>query len=199
MPKIVDRKQRREEICGAAMRVLARGGPSALTLRSLAEELNGSITLITHFFADRADLFDAVVEDLLTEETPAIRHTDGGDPMDGLRALVEWYIPMTPEEEEREASRIALISAREQSRSIDHFYVAMEERARQLFSAALDPIVDRDTLPQAVDTLRASVNGLVLSITEHPRYWTPERRRGVIDVAMLGIESLAARHPAPPR
>ncbi len=198
MPKIVDRDQRREEICGAAMRVLARGGPSALTLRSLARELNGSITLITHFFADRADLFDAVVEDLLADYTPPAQD-DATDPMEQLRALVEWFLPATPDEAEREASRIALISARDQSKSIDHFYVAMEERARQLFSTALTPVVAREVLPQAVDTLRATVNGLVLSITEHPRHWTPERRHAVIDVVMLGIEALAATHPAPPR
>ena len=64
MPRYVDPLTRRMEITSAAMRILARGGPQALTLKSLAEEMGGSITLVTHFISNRAELFTAVVDDL---------------------------------------------------------------------------------------------------------------------------------------
>lgn len=192
MPKIVNREDRREEVCGAAMRILARGGQSALTLRSLAEELNGSITLVTHFFANRADLFDAITDDLLSSWDTDLDWRIDSDPMANLRNLLSWMVPETPEEEDREASRIALVSAREQSESIDHFYVAMETKIREVLTEAVTPLVAEAEIPAAVDALRAATNGLVLSIVEHPELWSSTRRTQYLDFVATGMQHFAA-------
>lgn len=191
MPKIVDHVNRRGEICGAAMRILARGGPSALTLRSLAKELNGSITLVTHFFSNRDDLFEAITDDLLLAYDHDHSWERVGDPSGSLRGLIEWLVPMEQDDDEREASRVALISMRDQSKGIDHFYVAMEERVRGMLAHAVNEVVPSELVPTATDYLRAAINGLVLSIVEHPKYWTLERRESVIDVLHFSVLHLA--------
>lgn len=190
LPKIVDRDDRREEVCGAAMRILARGGSSALTLRSLAEELNGSITLVTHFFSNRADLFEAITDDLLSSWDASVDWKTSDDPLVNLRQLVSWLVPETPEEVQREASRVALISARNQAPSIDNFYIAMEAKSRSILTEAVVPLVPERSVSSAVDALRASVNGLVLSVVEHPKHWTNERREKYVEFILAGFNHM---------
>jgi AcrR family transcriptional regulator len=193
-PKVVDREHRRDEIAGAAMRILARGGPGALTLRSLAEELNGSISMITHFFADRADLFGAIVDDLLTGYNLEDDGQDLEDPYEALRAVMIWYIPTNPGKDEREAGRVVLNGLRQESKSVDHLYVAMEERARAVYAHVLRRIVPKDLLPAAIDMIRATTNGIALGVVEHPNHWTLARRIQVVDMAVAGLRVYASSH-----
>lgn len=189
MPKVVSKAARREEVADAAVRVLARGGPSALTLRSLAAELGGSITLVTYFFDNRDDLFEAIVDDLLGDYSvdKVLPHTT--DPAADLRALTEWYMPAGPDDDEREAGRIALIAMRQQSRSVDHFFMAVERNFRALFGSALARIVPEADVAPLVDYLRVGLNGIAISAVEHPEIWTSERRRDVVDLLMRTVES----------
>ncbi len=180
MPKIVSREERREEVCAAAMRILARGGPSALTLRSLATELGGSITLVTYFFSNRADLFEAIVDDVLRGYTDdsGVPRTD--DPAVDLINLLRWYSPQSTADDEREAGRISLIGMRSESASIDHFFSAVERTFREIFTAAVARIVPAGDVDRHVDFLRVGLNGLVLAVVEHPKYWSTQRREDVL-------------------
>lgn len=193
MPKVVDREARREEVCGAAMRILARSGPASLTLKSLAAELGGSITLVTYFFRSRDDLFEVIVDDLLSSYDEASELAITDDPYDDLHRLLVWMVPFNPTEDEREASRVALVSMRDSSPSINHFFVAMEDRLREVIARRLAPILDESVRPIGIDAVRSGVNGLVLSIVEHPARWPASTRLAVVDVIIAGVRSLAAR------
>ena len=187
MPRVVDWTKRRQEIADAAIRILARGGPSALTLRSLAEELNGSITLITHFFANRADIFEAVVDDYVACYDSELRELERDlDPLQRLHKFLEWMLPLTERDREREAGRIALNTMRGE-KSVDHFFDAIDRRMRELIAAHLGPFVAPQDLPQAVDFLRACTNGVALSTVEHPEQWTKARQLAVIETALRGL------------
>jgi AcrR family transcriptional regulator len=188
MPRRVDATERRLAITTAAVRILARGGSSALTLRSLAEELDGSITLVTHFFSNRSDLFAAIVDDYVESYDAELAELERGDDAPGrLRRLLHWMLPLTPEDIEREAGRIALISMREDP-NIDHFFVANERRARELLTSHLDTLLPPPAIPHAVDVLRSVVNGLVLSAVEHPDIWTARRQLDVIETTIRSLE-----------
>lgn len=194
MPKVVNKEDRREEICGAALQILARGGENALTLRSLAEELNGSITLITHFFANRADLFEAIVEDLLSDWRSDSELFRSDDDWENLRTLLLWMVPLDSSDVAREASRLALIPARERSKGIDGFFINMEILAREQLARALAPLVEGSELNRAIDYLRATVNGIVLSIVEHPARWPEEKRLEVVDLSVQAVRCLFGRN-----
>ena len=189
MPKIVDHAARRHEISVAAMRVLARSGPDALTLRALARELKGSITLVTHFYADRQTLLAGIIDELSTnydDDVASLPLT--GDRVEDLRAYLLWMVPLTLEEIDIERCRVALVHSADNS-AIASFFDSMEGRARSAFRARLDGLIDEDAMGEAIDFLRTLVNGAVLSAVEHPQYWTEERQRAMVErgLAALGL------------
>jgi len=190
MPRQVNAAERRTEITEAAVRILARGGTGALTLRSLAEEMNGSITLVTHYFANRSDLFEAIVDDLVAgyeEELAELERNK--DAYGRLRRFLEWLLPLNATELDRERGRIALNSMRGE-KSIDHFFEAIDGRIRELLASHLQPFLKSDEIPAAVDFLRASLNGITLSAVEHPKLWTPRKQLAVLDTIMQALNLL---------
>lgn len=187
MPKIVDHKARRREISLAAMRVLARSGPDGLTLRALARELNGSITLVTHFYPDRQTLLEGIIDEISTnydEDLASLPSTD--DRIENLRAYLLWMVPQTAEDIDVERCRVALVHSASNP-AIARFFVAMEDKARSAFRERLTGLVPAEEVPGAVDYLRTLVNGAVLSAVEHPDIWTAERQHDVIE---YGLRSL---------
>lgn len=194
MPRQVDPYQRRREITSAAIRILARSGPRNLTLKSLGEELGGSITLVTHFFANRDDLFNAVVDDLIEAyDSELAGLEEGAGPEERLRILLNWMLPIEAEDREQEAGRIAMITHRAEHTSIAQFFDKMEQQMRAMLRqhlAALDLTVD---IEAATGFLRAAVNGLVLSAVEHPELWPAEAQKEAIDLALSAVLSPAAK------
>lgn len=195
MPRQIDPIERRRQITSAAINILATGGASALTLKSLAEELGGSITLVTHFFASREDIFTAVVDDLAESYDSELQTLEAGADAPGrLKILLEWMVPLSPQDVDQESGRIALISQRHTHQGIDHFFEVMERRVRGLLKSHLEAVVPEHDVPHYVDYLRALTNGLALSAVEHPEIWTRERVLGVIhrSISALGLEVTAA-------
>ena len=195
LPRHVDPLTRRAEITSAAMRVLARGGPQALTLKSLAEELGGSITLVTHFISNRSELFTAIVDDLTDGYEEELRERDHGlAGVERLWRLLTWMTPSDTDEIEMERARITLISHRHEHPSIEHFFDAMEERMRALLRERLSGVVPDDDLDHATGYLRAVTNGLTLSAVEHPDLWPADRIEQTLRTAVrgLGLEAPAA-------
>lgn len=188
MPRPVDVHARRMEITNAAIRILARGGTGALTLRSLAHELGGSITLVTHFFANRSELFVAVTDELISTYDSMLDELDhGAGDVERLQNLLVWMVPTTADDREAEAGRIALISHREEHESIAHFFDAMETRMRSLLRERLVGLVDDDRVEPAVGFLRSMTNGLTLSGIEHPELWSLEQIETCVSIALDGL------------
>ena len=188
MPRQVDPYQRRREITSAAIRILARSGPRNLTLKSLGEELGGSITLVTHFFANRDDLFSAVVDDLIEAYDAELAGLEEGvGPEERLRILLNWMLPLDAEDREQEAGRIAMITHRAEHASIAQFFDKMEQQMRSMLRehlTALDLAVDIEV---ATGFLRATVNGLVLSAVEHPDLWPAKAQQDAIELALRAV------------
>ncbi|WP_227982054.1 TetR/AcrR family transcriptional regulator [Nocardia spumae] len=65
MPKIVDRRQRRDEVAAALWRVAYREGWSAVSLRRVAAEAGLSLGSLQHYFAGMDDLLDYAVGGVL--------------------------------------------------------------------------------------------------------------------------------------
>ena len=56
MPKVVDHDERRRDIVLAALRVIARGGVSAATMREIAREAGYSTGMVVHYFDSKEQL-----------------------------------------------------------------------------------------------------------------------------------------------
>lgn len=196
MPRYVDAHARRAEIAATAMSIIAKSGVGALTLRTLAEAMNGSITLVTHFVSNRADLFEVIIDELVAGyDTELAELERGTDDYGRLRRFLEWLLPLTDRDIDREAGRIALNAMREEP-SVDHFFVTVDARIRELMAVHLAPFLPEDEIPPAVDYLRATMNGVTLSAVEHRDHWSARRQLAVLDMALRTLKLVPASVPS---
>src|SRR5207253_2248164 len=116
------------EVARAAIQLLAKRGPRGLTLRALAEELGGSITLVTHFYPNRRALLDAVTEQAIEDSAAELGAFDEQDlaPAERLRQFLVWLLPTTPEGLEMERGRVMLASESDTHFNVQNFYDTWE-------------------------------------------------------------------------
>lgn len=200
MPRYVDPEQRKNDILDATVDAIAEGGLPQLTVRSLAMRLGGSTTLVTHYFANREELLSALADRVLKDaEEKSAELLKIADPDDRLRAVLEWFLPNTPESLKIERVRVVLVAHKATEPVVADMSARMEPGMRGLMRQALAEFVDPADLEGMVDLLRAWTSGVVLSAVEHPEIWTPERQLQALDrfVSSLSLP-LAARPSAAP-
>ncbi|MFJ9005439.1 TetR/AcrR family transcriptional regulator [Streptomyces canus] len=196
MPRVIDREERELRIAEAALRLLGDSGPGGLTLRRLAEELGGSITLITHFYRNRDELLEGILATVLAGyETELEELERGADAHGRLRILLEWLLPLDEPSRLQEKGRILMLGHLGPDRAVRRFVDAMEERMTGLLRRHLEPLTPAPDVAGAVDALRVVTNGVVLSVVEHPGEWPAGRQLEVLDCALgaLGLARVAAR------
>lgn len=193
MPRSVDHDERRRDIARAAIRLLAKNGPRGLTLRALADELGGSITLVTHFFPNRRALLDAVTSQVLEDSATDLASFESAQlaPAERLRGFLMWLLPTTAETLQLERGRVLLSAESDAHFNVQEFFDTWERAVRDLIQQYLTPLVPESERQFYVDLLRVVQNGVVLSSVEHPKYWTPEKQIEFIDALVPLIERLS--------
>ena len=194
MPRSVDHDERRRDITRAAIRLLALNGPRGLTLRALADELGGSITMVTHFFPNRGAILDAVTSQLIEEGATDLASFESAElaPAERLRAFLVWLLPTTSETLQLERGRVLLSAESDAHFNVQEFFDTWERTIRDLIERYVAPLVSEGERQFYIDLLRVVQNGVVLSSVEHPKYWTPEKQVEFIDALVPVIERLSA-------
>lgn len=97
MPKIVDHEARKKQIIKQASSVIASKGYDHLTLRGLAQEMNISTGMITHYYQSKEDILfsalQATHERFYARASQAIGESLG---IVAIRARMRASIPLTP-------------------------------------------------------------------------------------------------------
>lgn len=197
MPRQVDHDERRRSIARAARRVLTREGPSGLTMRALAQELGGSLTLVTHYYPTRTDLLADIPVQLAAdwrEELAALEATST-DPMARLRTLLEWLMPTTDEGLEDEQVRFALLADRNDAESAA-ILVHFDRVVRELLRNHVVGLVASDVVDITVDLLRAFTNGVVLDTVMDPDGWPAQRQLDLLDQLLFRVLTKAGEQQA---
>ena len=57
MPRVVNHEVRRREVASIAAQVVVKEGRAGLTVRNVAQAAGCSTTVVSHYFADMAELF----------------------------------------------------------------------------------------------------------------------------------------------
>lgn len=112
MPKRVDHAQRRAHIADALVRVAARDGLHAVTMRSVAVEAGMSLNLVQYYFDTKAQLMHAALRHLeqQSHERWAARLESLSDP-DSPRACLEAFVAEAlPTDEASHAFRLVWTS-----------------------------------------------------------------------------------------
>jgi AcrR family transcriptional regulator len=188
VPRSVDHDERRREVARAAIRLLARKGPRGLTLRALADELGGSITMVTHFFRNRSAILDAVTQVLIEDSAVELAALGAGiPPEERLRGLLGWLLPLSEDSVALERSRVMMAAESGSRFNVQNFYDTWEAKTRELITEYLPPAVPPERREFYVDLVRVMQNGIVLSAVEHPKYWTADRQQAFIDALVALI------------
>ena len=87
---------RRQQILSALMRVIARDGVAAVSVRTVAAEADLSPGALRHHFASQDSLLSAQVTAGLSATIKAPAEFDPTDPVRGLTAAIEQFLPLSP-------------------------------------------------------------------------------------------------------
>ena len=177
MPRVVDRTERLDAIAGAVRRVLERDGVEQVTMRNVAGELGSTTGLLTHWVPDRAGLLHLALRATADEQSARATAALLRRPRDLANALDE-FLPL--DEARRGEMKVwlgfwalALSDPVLQDEHRDRYRgyrSTFVDHLRQLGVAASDART-------ATDHLMTTVDGIALSATFDPGYWTPARQR----------------------
>ncbi|MEU6408041.1 TetR/AcrR family transcriptional regulator [Microbispora sp. NPDC046933] len=182
MPKIVDPQERAREIVNAALSILGKGGFAKFTLRNIAKQMGGSMSLITHYFPNREALIEGILataEDDIATFNDEMREV--ADPVERLHRVIEWSVPLDEWSLTMERARIALLAHRDADPAVDAFFVRLEPLMRGICRDHVAALVAEEDLELTIDLIRSWTSGITLSTVEHPEIWTRERQLRVVD------------------
>lgn len=190
MPRPLDLAQRRRDIASIAIRILSEVGLDGLTLRSIADELGGSITLVTHIYPTRRDLLLGLTETLLEEYDAFLPELESGlDRPERLKILLEWLLPQSDVGWSQERARIVLLADPDTGPVLA---AKMDLRMRTLLHDHLIGLVPAQEIDDHVDLLRVLTNGIALASVEHREDWPAERQVRTLHSAMRRLSLLPA-------
>jgi AcrR family transcriptional regulator len=170
MPKVVDHDAKRRALADALLRVVARQGIDAVSVRSVAAEAGCSIRPVQYYFADKAALLAAaharVSERMGMLVTEAVRALGNEPPPRAvLRTIVHSFLPTTAE------ARAAVVAY--------HCFFAAE---------MTDPAL---RIPHAVDTPTGLARVLQAQVERHRGTPLPAATAMDVTLLVLSISTIA--------
>ncbi|WP_431956925.1 hypothetical protein [Nocardia lijiangensis] len=185
MPRTVDRTARLTAIGDAVVTLAIDAGFAAVTIRSVAERIGASTSVVTHYVGGRDEMLRLAVR---REIEARRRHAE--DAMAGhrgavsLRALVEWAVLTADEATHRFWLALVVGSPVEPvlRAELDAFNDWWDAQLRnRLQEAGITEI------EHAADLLDVVVDGLVVGAFDAGAPWSPARRRQVLDTTWRAL------------
>lgn len=188
MPRQVDHEGRRRAIVQATVEVLAARGLAGLTIRAVAEQLGGSVTLVTHYYGSREELIGDLATQLASGWGDDVAALEQGlvDPRERLDALLTWALPEDRDAMLIERARIELLAARDDFPEAGRVFAGWDDRMRSLFREHLRELVPPERVEATVDLLRAVITGITLEAYQHE--WSTDRQRRVLADALTALD-----------
>ena len=201
MPKIVDHKERREELIAAVWRVIARDGLDASTIRAIAKETDSSAGALSHYFKDKDDILTFALK--LSHRRIRERQNRKLDGLKGVEALRELVLDNLPLDEERELETRLEVGywarslTRAEVRKVQgtEADVLHKRMVALIIEAQRRGDMDGETAASTIaERLLALIDGLSLHALLYPERLSPQAQMTIIDqeFVKLGRRSTAA-------
>lgn len=188
MPRVVDHDARRREIAGVTMSILARDGAASVSVRSIAAEMGGSPTVVTHYYPNRQTLMTDLAHQICSMWQTTLDEIDEkhAEPRERLRAFMAWVLPLTERGHLEERARIALLAA---DNDPDCRAVLLEFDAvvRKMLRERLRRLVPKSRVTPVADLLRAFASGVVLDAQLDPAAWPAKRQLALLDDLLAAL------------
>jgi AcrR family transcriptional regulator len=181
------------------MGLLATGGLRAVTIREVARQLGGSVTLVTHYYPTRSAILDDLASQLIEIWRQEVADIDAGtdEPIERLRQYLAWALPTRAEALRREQARIRLLAERESEPSATATFQAFDATMRWDLRRHLEGLVDDESLEFVVDLLRVAVTGVTVLAVEHEGRWTPKKQLQFADQLLATVGIMEPDSPSP--
>jgi AcrR family transcriptional regulator len=184
----VDYDLRRRDIAEVARALLARDGVAGLSLRNIAAEMGGSLTLVTHYYANRQELMTDLARQICESWQTDLDAMDEASsaPRERLRAFLTWMLPLNERGHEDERARFALLAA-DNDPDCRRVLIEFDEYLRDLLRQRLVGLVPRRQVPTLADLLRAFTSGVALDAQLQPDDWPAKRQLALLDAMLAAL------------
>jgi AcrR family transcriptional regulator len=185
---------RRDEVVDAAVRVIARDGLSAASLRSIAREIGYTTGVVMHYFKDKQELLVAAAEAVFSPFDPLLADVTP-DGFEGLRRLC--IVPLPTTETKEALWRIyaqALASAETEpafAETVRSRYSAIRVRVQALLAEGQQERYLRGDFDPAAqcDILCAIIDGLALHAISEPGRFPAGRLEALVTQELEKLRS----------
>ena len=174
---------RRAELARAAYELIAEKGLEGLSLRTLARRLGATTGLVSHHFADRAELLEAALDHAARVVVDRVQSAGHAVEPIELLALV-----LPTDDVTRENWRFALSvrAAAIVDPSLRGYPARILRWWEKYLPPRLEPIVAGNPL-DATRHLVALVDGIALQAVVDPKRWPPKRQREHLRAAFAAL------------
>ena len=190
MPAKVDADDRRRRLTVAAAELIADEGIGALTNQRIAERLDASTTVVTHYFRSKRELVLETYQNMASRSRARVEHAIEAEPADRLAACLHALLPL--DDESRVEWRVWLVY---QGMSVGDAELtgiwaarsasAVERIARLIAADVADGRTEPSTDPAAeAARLFAVIHGVSFQSIVVPAAWPPRRLREVVDLEL---------------
>ncbi|MFE0046027.1 TetR/AcrR family transcriptional regulator [Streptomyces albireticuli] len=194
MPKIVDPRARRRAVAEAVLRVVARSGLEAASLRNVAEEADLAVGSVRHYFGDHDELVIFAMKHLVDRVDQRVRahidllRTPGADGDRRARAeeLLEEFLPLDDTRHEEAVLWIALATASRVRPGLRPCALELHGNTLLLMEHVLRGGQESGGLPAGLDLatearrLTALVEGLTFQAVLQPEAYPPDELRRLL-------------------
>lgn len=206
MPKVIDVEQRRADIADAVLRLAARDGLPAVSLRSVAAESGLNIGSVRHYFDGQRDLMRFAMRSTidrvsarLERRRASLRPLSELTPDEAAAQLTDFLAELLPLDAPRRAEATVLVEFLVAAR-VDTDLTELAHEALGGTLALARRIVSALSLPPAAadleaERLAALLDGLTFRSALHPEATTPEVCRDVLRAHLTSLSADSAAAP----
>lgn len=186
MPRVVDVDVRRREIVEATIRLIARGGLEAATMRDIAAEAGWTTGVVNHYFADKRELLRSTLTHSIRRRLASRGHAEVRAPAQRLRDELAAALPLDDEGRMHWLVTAAFLS----QAAGDAELAGVQRDAYRAFRANVAELVvesDGVEMPVALERaerLIASIDGVAMQAMFDGESWPAERQLGLLDAAL---------------
>lgn len=184
---VADGQDRRAEVVAATRRVIARDGLDKASMRAIAQELDCTTGVLTHYFRDKEAMLDVVLAEIVAGVDDRRRQLLSGDY--GLADVIDYLCDTLPNSEDQIewwkawlAFTSASFGAGRRGSTHTRFYDQLRRNwessfrtlaARGEIRADIDPALEGDSLLALLD-------GMGVQILISPDKLPPNRQRAIL-------------------
>jgi AcrR family transcriptional regulator len=199
LPKIVNHRERREEVVEATRRIILREGIEAATTRAIAREAGYSNGVLTHYFADKDDIMLSALHSSHRRIVERLRGKLAG--RTGLAALRELLLDNLPLDDERVQESGLEIGFWSRSMTSPALLEAQRAEAEELrylvrsllgTAAEAGEITTTEDLDDVAERLLALVDGLSVHRLLYPDRLGAERLERLLGAELDRLRPISA-------